>query len=132
TKMAVPALPSTPLAWPMATSRTPHRLSLPSELSTGPAGPERQRGLGITNRRLTCFFREIVSRGYGINSLVPLGHQNPLQQPGPLVVQEIFIPAVFHKLRNHHCNLALRMGLSQLQDILHDGNHHKTIRRRQG
>src|SRR5262249_25290227 len=94
TNMAIPALPSILRACPTATLRTLPRLSLQSRVFLPLV--TNQQSL-FTSCRHALLLRQVIRRRHRINPPVPLGHQNPLQQPRPLIVQEILVPPVLHE-----------------------------------
>lgn len=57
--------------------------------------------------------------------------QHPLQKPATLIVQEVFIPFVFHELRYDHNDAAIGVLLRKVENELNDGNDDEAVRRRQ-
>src|SRR5271156_5291064 len=53
---------------------------------------------------------------YYEDSLVPTSQQHPLEKTAALIVEEVFVPFVFHQLRNNHDDIARRMLLRKFQN----------------
>src|SRR5271155_3691740 len=75
--------------------------------------------------------RKIVGRRDGENIFVAAHQQQPFEQASTLIVQKIFVPAIFHQFWNQHYELAVRMLFGQRQDVLNNRNDNKAVRRRE-
>lgn len=74
---------------------------------------------------------EIAGRGEREDALIALGEERPFEEAAALVVQEIFVPVIFHQLRDDHHDAAVRIFLGQLQHILHHRNDYQAVGRRE-
>jgi hypothetical protein len=66
---------------------------------------------------------DVVGRADGENALVAADQKRPFQEPGALVVQEVFIPAIFDKLGNHDDNAPIGVLFRELENVLNQGNN---------
>src|SRR5260370_7445074 len=81
---------------------------------------------------LLCgLFRDVVGRADGENALVATDEKSPFEEPGALVVKEVFIPAILYQFGNDHDNLAVGMFRGEVENKLNDGNNDETVGRRQ-
>ncbi len=55
--------------------------------------------------KLLTFFRgllrDVIGRAGGINALVATDQEGPFEEPGALVVQEVFVPTALHQFGKH-------------------------------
>ena len=58
---------------------------------------------------------------------IPTDEQNPFQKPTTLIVKEVFIPSIFHELRNHDDDGAIRMLFRKIENELNDGNDDEAV-----
>src|SRR5208283_2335291 len=65
------------------------------------------------------------------DAFIAAGEKRPFQQAASLIVEEVFVPFVLHKLRYDHNNAASRISLCKVEDELNDGNDDKAIGGRQ-
>src|SRR5579863_9472962 len=70
---------------------------------------------------------DIPGRTHGEDTFIAAGEYHPLQKPAPLIVQEVFIPFIFHEFRYDDHNAAIRMFLRQIENELNDRNDDKAI-----
>src|ERR1700751_1784801 len=84
--------------------------------------------------RLTRWFRPVIGNipwcGEGGNALVALREERPLEQPAALVMQKIFIPAIFDERGDDDDDRALRMFCGESKNVLGERDDHETIGRR--
>src|SRR5712691_8680 len=73
--------------------------------------------------------RDVVGRAGGVYALVATDQEGPFKEPGPLVVQEVFVPTALHQFGNDHDNLSVGVFFSQFENVLKDGNDDEAIGR---
>src|ERR1700733_582571 len=66
-----------------------------------------------------------------MDTFVAARQKHPFQKASSLIVEEIFVPPVFHQLWNDDNNIAPRILLRKIEDELHHWNDDEAIRRRQ-
>ena len=64
-------------------------------------------------------FAYVPGRADGKDALVAMDQQHPFEKPAALIMEEIFIPAVFHELGNDYHNAAIRTLFGKMDDELH-------------
>ena len=83
--------------------------------------------------KLLTFFRgllrDVIGRAGGINALVATDQEGPFEEPGALVVQEVFVPTALHQFGNDHDNLSVGVFLGEFENVLNDGNDDEAIGR---
>ena len=77
---------------------------------------------------------DVISCGPGVpgrahrkDAFVAAGEQHPFQKPATLIVKEVFIPFVFHKLGYDHDDAASGMLLRKVENELNDGNDDEAV-----
>jgi len=84
--------------------------------------------------RLTLRFPRVIGniawRGESGNALIALGEEGPLEQAAALVMQKIFIPAIFDERGDDDDDRALRMFCGESKNVLDERDDHETIGRR--
>src|SRR5256884_2698173 len=98
------------------------------------AGAEgsKARSMACDCKLLTFFralLRDVVGRAGGINALVAADQECPFEEPGALVVQEVFVPTALHQFGNDHDNLPVGVFLGEFENVLNDGNNNESVRR---
>ena len=73
----------------------------------------------------------VPGRTHRKDAFISANEQHPFQKPATLIVKEVFIPSVFHKLRNHHDDGAIGMLFRKIENELNDGNDDEAVGRRQ-
>src|SRR5882762_5157726 len=74
---------------------------------------------------------DVPRRTHREDAFIAAGEKHPFQKPATLIVEEVFVPSVFHKLRYDHNNAASGVCLRQVEDKLNNGNDDKAVGRRQ-
>ena len=69
----------------------------------------------------------IPRRAHRKDTFISARQQHPFQKPATLIMEEVFIPFVFHKLGDHHDNAAIGMLFRQVQNELNDGNDDEAV-----
>jgi hypothetical protein len=69
----------------------------------------------------------VPRRTHREDAFIAAGEKHPFQKPTALIVKEVFIPSVLHKLRYDDDNAASGMFLRKVEDELNDGNDDKAV-----
>ena len=76
-------------------------------------------------------FPDVPGRTHGEDAFIAAGEKHPFQKAATLIVQEVFVPFIFHQLRDDYDNAARWIFLSQIENELNDGNDDKAVGGRQ-
>jgi len=69
----------------------------------------------------------VPRRAYGKDTIIAADEQHPLQKPATLIVQEIFVPFVFHELGYHNDDRASGILRRKVENVLNDGDDYEAI-----
>ena len=77
---------------------------------------------------------DVISCGPGVpgrahrkDAFIAADEQHPFQKPATLIVKEVFIPFVFHKLGYDHDDAASGMLLRKVENELNDGKDDEAV-----
>src|SRR5579859_5997179 len=65
---------------------------------------------------------KIIGRADREDAGIAADQERPLEQASALVVQKVFVPAIFHQFGNDHDNAPVRMLLREFENVLDDGD----------
>src|SRR5947207_995815 len=74
---------------------------------------------------------DVVWRADGENALVAADQERPFKEACTLIVQEIFVPAIFDQFGNDDNNMTSGVLFRELENVLNQGNNNEAVGRRQ-
>ena len=72
-------------------------------------------------------FPDVPGRTHRKDAFIATGEQHPFQKSATLIVEEVFIPFVFHKLGYDHDDAATGMLCRKVENELNDGNDDEAV-----
>jgi hypothetical protein len=69
----------------------------------------------------------VPRRTHREDSFIAAGKKHPFQKPATLIVEEVFVPFVFHKLGYNHNYAAIGMLFRKVQNKLDDRNDNEAV-----
>ncbi len=93
----------------------------------------KKAGVSRTTRTINCLasFRglsgDVVWRADGENALVAADQERPFKEACTLIVQEIFVPAIFDQFGNDDNNMTSGVLFRELQNVLNQGNNNEAV-----
>ena len=72
-------------------------------------------------------FADVPGGADGEDALIALHKEQPLQKPAALIVEKVFVPAVFNELRDDDDDVALGMLFREIENELNDGNDDEAV-----
>ena len=79
--------------------------------------------------RKSVSFPGVPGRTHREDAFIAAGEKHPFQKPATLIVKEVFVPFVLHKLRYDHDDGAIRVRFRKIENKLNDGNNDEAVRR---
>ena len=72
-------------------------------------------------------FPDVPGRAHREDALIAAGEKHPFQKSTTLIVEEVFVPSVLHKLRYDHNNAASGICFRKVENELNEGNDDKAV-----
>ena len=70
---------------------------------------------------------DVPRRTHREDAFIAAGEKHPFQDPATLIVEEVFVPSVLHKLRYNHNDAASRIFFRKVKNELNNGNDDKAV-----